>query len=555
VINNNWAFGSGAALSFSTSPPAASIALNINTFEGCASISDSNGALLLYTDGQTIWDGTGIPKLTGLPGNQSSTQSAIIVPNPGNSAQYYIFTADGASGANNHVACNLVDISTSTWTAALQTLPPTAEFSSTEKVTAIQHANCKDFWVVTVIQPSPNQVPVMSGLGRFRTFLVNSAGVQSTLDTPINSNVHDLGYMKGSPDGRRIAIANWGGIATPSPGNVLVVPFDNALGTFDVANLVNIPVPTINIPGTVVHNRSVYGAEFSPNSKVLYFSVLGAAGSNTTADFNGYVFQRDLLTGTTIQVGLHKNTGARYALGALQRGMDNRIYIAQDDEPYLGVIANPDIVGSGCGLQFGSATFGVTLSGNSKSYMGLPNLISNPCECSCSDGNCDEAVDSANTTLNKRADSKSFTVVANGQTAPATCDLAFARTDFSPIFTFHWGDGPSDRLEDEDTEIVYIRVRNPFRNLVFRGLKIFNLTVSPNQVLPNLEDALQLIPAEIACFDEIGPCSHVSRDFAFLIKNAVPQNYQISFNYCIEEMAIVASNDGGASFNISVVAS
>lgn len=69
------------------------------------------------------------------------------------------------------------------------------------------------------------------------------------------------------------------------------------------------------------------------------------------------------------------------------------------------------------------------------------------------------------------------------------------------------------------------------------------------------EEALQVIPPEIACFDEIEPCSYVSRDFAFLIQNATVGSYQITFDYCIEEIAIVASNDGSASFNINVVAS
>jgi hypothetical protein len=554
MLNRNWVFGSGASLDFSTNPPTATAIAGFTTFEGCASISDSSGTLILYTDGQSVWDGAGAIRVTsGLNGNQSSTQSAIIVPNPGKSSEYYIFTADGASGANNHVASYLVDTSASTWTATLQTLPPANNFSSTEKVTAIQHANCKDFWVITVIQQSPSQADIPSGSGTFRVFLINSTGVTFVGDTPMNRTVHDLGYLKGSPDGSRIAVANWEGSSTSTAGNVLLAPFNNATGVVDVAGISEIQVPKIK-----GHVRKVYGVEFSPSCDILYYSVLGSNGSNQNNPAeNGYIYQYKISAGTTFPVGSHKNYGeaGRYALGSLQLGMDNRIYIAQDGEAYLGIIASPDVIGSGCGLQFGSANTGITLDSSTKCYMGLPNMVSNFCSCSCEGDNCHEAVLDANTALNKRADGKSFIVIANGQTVPASCDLAFDRTDFSPIFSFHWGDGPSDQLEDEDIEVVYISVRNPFRNLVFRGLKIFNIRVSPNQVLPNGEDALQLIPTEIACFDEIGPCSHISRDFAFLIKNAVPQNYQITFDYCIEEMTLTASNDGSASFNINVVAS
>ncbi|HEX8672425.1 MAG TPA: hypothetical protein VF710_11085, partial [Longimicrobium sp.] len=160
-----------------------------------------------------------------------------------------------------------------------------------------------------------------------------------------------------------------------------------------------------------------------------------------------------------------------------------------------------------------------------------------------------------NGVLNARASQKSFTVPAIGQTSPQGCGLAFEQTAFPPLFTLHWGDGATDQLESHDTEIVYIRVRNPYRNLAWRGLKIFNIRITPNHVLPDGENALQLIPAEIVCFDEVGPCSFVSRDFAFLIQNAVVQGYQITFDYCIDETVIVGGGKGRVAFGINVVAS
>lgn len=152
MINQNWVFGQNAGLDFSTSTTSGN---QINTLEGCACISGANGNLLLYTDGQRVWDGGHFQRAMGLQGNPSSTQSAIIVPNPVNKDQYYVFTADGASGGNNHVNGILID--TSTWApvtqlSSIMTMPPTNGFSPTEKLTAIQHANCKDFWVITIIQ-------------------------------------------------------------------------------------------------------------------------------------------------------------------------------------------------------------------------------------------------------------------------------------------------------------------------------------------------------------------------------------------------------------------
>jgi hypothetical protein len=552
MINRNWIFGDKGRLDFSTTSPTALSNAVINTFEGCASISDATGNLILYTDGQRVWDSTNTLRATGLFGNPSSTQSAIIVPNPGNSAQYYIFTADGATGGNNHV--NGIVIDTSTWLStplsALMAMPPTTGFSSTEKITAIQHANCKDFWVVTIIQALPvGQANVGIGLGTFRVFLVNSTGVQYVGDTPMNVNIHDVGYLKASRDGRQIAVANWSTTSASAPGNVLVYPFDNSTAVLDLPNLVTIAVPAV--PNNPNHPRAVYGVEFSPNGNILYYSVLGGTGAANIPANNGYVFQHDLLSNSSAQVGVHQNLQGRYALGALQLGMDDRIYVAQDGERSLGVIANPNVLGTGCNLTFSS----LPLFAGSTCYMGLPNLISNPCPCPCERENCEEEVDDANRTLNDRAGEKFFTIVANGQVVSATCEPAFALATFTPIFTLHWGEASTDRFESHDTEIIYIRIRNPFRNVVFKGVRIFNIRIIPNQVLPDGEDALQLIPAEIACFDMIEPCSYISRDFAFLIQNAVVQGYQIAFDYCIEEVVVVGSNEGSASFDITVVAS
>ena len=56
MINQHWVFGQNAGLDFSTNPPTPTSGNQISTFEGCASISDANGNLLMYTDGIKIWD-------------------------------------------------------------------------------------------------------------------------------------------------------------------------------------------------------------------------------------------------------------------------------------------------------------------------------------------------------------------------------------------------------------------------------------------------------------------------------------------------------------------
>src|SRR5436190_5436154 len=100
--NKKWYFGNQAGLDFMTSPPTILTNGQMNTGEGCASIADASGNLLFYTNGINIWDKTHsvMANGSGLTGNSSTTQSGIIVKQPGNSNIYFVFSL-GAQGTGS----------------------------------------------------------------------------------------------------------------------------------------------------------------------------------------------------------------------------------------------------------------------------------------------------------------------------------------------------------------------------------------------------------------------------------------------------------------------
>ncbi|MBK7109633.1 MAG: hypothetical protein IPH61_11015 [Bacteroidetes bacterium] len=53
--NNNWAFGDSCGLNFSSGEPVFFETV-MESFEACASISDSAGNLLFYTNGEKVWN-------------------------------------------------------------------------------------------------------------------------------------------------------------------------------------------------------------------------------------------------------------------------------------------------------------------------------------------------------------------------------------------------------------------------------------------------------------------------------------------------------------------
>ena len=88
---NNWYFGDHADITFQNTIPLPRGDAQINSREGCAAVSDKlTGALLFYTDGAKVWNSRHqvMQNGTGLKGETSATQSAVIIPNPPNSLQY-----------------------------------------------------------------------------------------------------------------------------------------------------------------------------------------------------------------------------------------------------------------------------------------------------------------------------------------------------------------------------------------------------------------------------------------------------------------------------------
>src|SRR6218665_2261619 len=93
----HWYFGYKAGLNFSGGTAAADLSGQMETIEGCASISDTSGNLLFYANGQSVWNSAGqlMPNSTGLTGDQSSTQGVIVVPDPGSNSLHYLFSTIG----------------------------------------------------------------------------------------------------------------------------------------------------------------------------------------------------------------------------------------------------------------------------------------------------------------------------------------------------------------------------------------------------------------------------------------------------------------------------
>lgn len=338
---NIWYFGYEAGLDFNSGNPVALTDGKLRTDEGCASVADDSGRLLFYTDGVRVYNKIHqiMPNGSGLLGNNSSTQSSVVVPLPGSKTIYYIFTVDYLANANG-MRYSVVDMTKDGGKGEV-TVKNTALFSpACEKITAVIHRNEKDYWLISHKFNSADFVAYrLTATGLIMTPVISTVG-------SVNGGSVDnsRGYLKASPDGKRLALA---------------CDFCNFVEVFDFDNNTG----SVSNPIKLDYTRP-YGLEFSPNNQFLYISSWKQAG---------YIVQVDLrkTNSTDImasEVVLASNSNV-YGLNALQLGPDGRIYVATY-KTYLNAITDPNLGGLACNYQ----TNYIDLKGKSVAF-GLPTYI------------------------------------------------------------------------------------------------------------------------------------------------------------------------------------
>lgn len=342
---NIWYFGQNAGIDFNGATPLALTNGALYTNEGCATICDTSGSLLFYTDGNKVWNKnhTLMPNGNGLMGHFSSTQSAIIVKKPSSTTIYYVFTVYQLAGAPG-LRYSEVDISLQNGLGDVNTNKNILIVTPTcEKITAVSHKNNVDFWIITHL----------FGSNTFHSYLLSSTGltmtpVVSNVGAVVSSNiVYSIGYLKASPNGNQIAAARW------QMNSVELFDFNKQTGS--LSN----PISFGNYS-----NGSPYGVEFSPNSTLLYVAECNSSSDN--------IFQYNLLAGSANAIINSRISIASLSKmgGALQLAPDQKIYQSLCLGDTLGVINNPDVLGIGCNYN----SNGLFLAGK-LSVFGLPTFF------------------------------------------------------------------------------------------------------------------------------------------------------------------------------------
>jgi gliding motility-associated-like protein len=355
---NIWYFGNRVGLDFNQLPPLPLLNSDIRSEEGSAVISDNNGKLLFYTNGQRLLNRKHVPmKSNGnLLGDISSTDNTIVVPSPGNDSIYYLFTIGSAFQLNKGLRYNIININGDDGFGEVINNNIQLEPAAFEKIAAVRHCNNKDVWIVIHKWDS----------NEYHAYLLTSAGVNPN---PVVSNSglfitgdqsNSIGTLKFSIDGKQLAAVH------SYENNVIeLMDFDNFTGS--------LTSPVVFSPdqaGIKPLFTGVYAAEFSPNGNLLYVS------DNMSLDDPGTLFQFDISSHNAAVIIASKQVIVYPSLwfaGDLQIGPDNKIYMALLGDTSLSVIDNPNVYGNGCNFLYNKIFLGQNDA--APVQFGLPNFI------------------------------------------------------------------------------------------------------------------------------------------------------------------------------------
>lgn len=337
IPTKQWALGNHAGVDFQFIPPI-NFTTAIGEFqdEAAACIGDQSGKLIIYTDGDTVWNKNHqvIANGTGLAGRWY--MPAIIGKAPQSQSEYYIFTitefGNSCNGAD--LRFSKVDISLASGQGSVTVknvlLHTTPRCSISAVLTTARHCNGTDFWVIT---PEDDSSAIVA-------YHVSATGINMN---PVRSKIfpmfdRSISSIAVSPNGKKIAFT----IENNNTGyfRLAVADFDNSTG-----------IVSSNPTLLTCDYRLIHGCEFSSDGSKLY-----AAPRLCGIE----IFQWDLCAASDQAINASK-TNMSLPLGPIpvvpcieipQLAPDGKIYFPWSSHPgTIAAVHHPNLAGTSCSVD------------------------------------------------------------------------------------------------------------------------------------------------------------------------------------------------------------
>jgi PKD repeat protein len=313
-----------------------------NSTEGNSTMDDGNGNVILQSDGNRVFDGNWniIPNGDSIGNGSSAANGCLILPHPGNSNLFYVFTVDaGLNLVQDSLARGLqyaiVDMTLNGGIGAVISKNNVLTDSAYEKMSCTRHCNGVDWWVVVH----------KWGTNAYYSYRVSAAGIDTV---PVVSHAgmilsdtfagysfsfsYRAGSMRISPNGKYLGNRNQG----PNGKG-------RSLQLFNFNNQTGIVGPRLFLDSIGCSIGDPFC--FSPNSKKVYTPSAESIGNIWGND----IVQYEISSNDSAQIGASKqglmsDTNSFYFTGGIQIAIDGKLYVISgyNTTRYITIIDNPD---------------------------------------------------------------------------------------------------------------------------------------------------------------------------------------------------------------------
>ncbi|MCO5250551.1 MAG: T9SS type A sorting domain-containing protein [Candidatus Kapabacteria bacterium] len=360
----NWDYGGKWVITFDTpdgEPKVLRESIS-SASEGCSSISDSNGRFLFSTGGVSAYSYTGIPDsiklsngfyepfctLVDLKDYARAGQTGLIVKQPGNNNNYYIFASLCKFENHNYFTTrySIVDMDGNNGVGEMIVTDNDLFKNTGEKLIGIKHGNGKDVWIIShELNSRTFLAALLTEDGLEPEIVKSTTGVFHPLYGPFpNANkLHYSGLMSSNIDGDIITLI------VRHTKMLDILSFDKMTGK--ITSLLNFSIDSL------ISNSLAYSVAFSPNSKKLYLST--ASDNSKLIQFDISVLDSNIIKNTSeLILYSHYAAGEEMSHGDLKLAPNGKIYIHRAIHELgalntlsLYVINKPNLTGEACELR------------------------------------------------------------------------------------------------------------------------------------------------------------------------------------------------------------
>jgi gliding motility-associated-like protein len=370
----NWLFGTRCGLTFEKDSIIIKNNIGIRFGTGVSVISDKEGNLLFYSNGEHIWNKNHDTLKNGdnIFGSKGTPQSALFIPMPENPNLYYVFSVrDSTQTApliNPGFWYHIIDKTKDNGNGEVILKNQFICGNVVPFMSATLHADRKSVWIV-VQEKNSNKYKsyILTNNGLDMVPVISEVGTHNNTWNLINI----LGNIKFSPSGDKIAKSLFfQSIVDICDFNKLNGKVSNCISI----NLQYYPNSNLNM------NTNLIDLEFSPNEEYLYVTIqnpdkLKQIDISSNVDS---IVQRSVLE--------ISNPGNVLFQG-IQMGLDKKVYLTRSKpffDNYLNCIERPNQRGDSCHFNINSIEFdkrvGRYLPNFLQSYFYFPDIeIENIC--------------------------------------------------------------------------------------------------------------------------------------------------------------------------------